>query len=276
LADLKSTKPKAKGIAFKEPCESTTTIFSQQLKDKGLSQDKGKGILVEPEKPLKKKDQLKFDEEIALKLQAKIDEEERIDRAEEENIDEANMAWDDIQAKVDADYQLAKRLQAKEQKQFTIKEKAALFKELLEQRRKHFAAKRAEEKRNKPPTKTQQKKIMITYLKNMEGWKHKDLKSKDFDSIKELFDKASTRVNMFVDFRTELVEGSSKRSGEELEQESTKKPKVDEDKDSSELQTLMEVIPDEEEVAIDVVPLATKSPSIVDWKIHKKGKKSYY
>ncbi|GJS47077.1 reverse transcriptase domain-containing protein [Tanacetum coccineum] len=38
----------------------------------------------------------------------------------------------------------------------------------------------------------------------------------------------------------------------------------------------MEVIPDEEEVAIDVVPLATKSPTIVDWKIHKEGKKSYY
>ncbi|GKB82726.1 hypothetical protein Tco_0949621 [Tanacetum coccineum] len=38
----------------------------------------------------------------------------------------------------------------------------------------------------------------------------------------------------------------------------------------------MEVIPDKEEVTIDVVPLATKSPKIVDWKIHKKGKKSYY
>ncbi|GJR90690.1 reverse transcriptase domain-containing protein [Tanacetum coccineum] len=38
----------------------------------------------------------------------------------------------------------------------------------------------------------------------------------------------------------------------------------------------MKVIPDEEEVAIDVVPLATKPPTIIDWKIHKKGKKSYY
>ncbi|GJZ90482.1 hypothetical protein Tco_0662409 [Tanacetum coccineum] len=64
---------------------------------------------------------------------------------------------------------LAKRLQAEEQKQFTIEEKVTLFKEHLKQRRKHFAAKRAKEKRNKPPTKTQQKKIMITYLKNMEG-----------------------------------------------------------------------------------------------------------
>ncbi|GJV27923.1 hypothetical protein Tco_1384371 [Tanacetum coccineum] len=108
-------------------------------------EDKGKGKMVEPEpmKPTKKKVQIMLDKEIALKLQAEIDEEERIARADEEKIDEANIAWDDIQAKVDADYQLAERLQAEEQEQFTIKEKATLFKELLEPRRKHFAAKRA-------------------------------------------------------------------------------------------------------------------------------------
>ncbi|GJR20060.1 hypothetical protein Tco_0968587 [Tanacetum coccineum] len=99
LAKLKSIKPKAKGIVLQEPGKSTTTTT---ISSKGLSQDKGKGILVEPEKPLKKKDQFKLDEEIALKLQAEIDKEERIARAEEEKIDEANIAWDDIQAKVDA------------------------------------------------------------------------------------------------------------------------------------------------------------------------------
>ncbi|GKE54224.1 hypothetical protein Tco_1489380 [Tanacetum coccineum] len=61
-----------------------------------------------------------------------------------------------------------------------------------------------------------------------------------------------------------------------MEQESTKKQKVDEDKDTSKLQSLMEVIPYKEEVAIDVVPLATKPPTIVDWKIHKEGKNSYF
>ncbi|GKE76400.1 hypothetical protein Tco_1542520, partial [Tanacetum coccineum] len=35
-------------------------------------------------------------------------------------------------------------------------------------------------------------------------------------------------------------------------------------------------VPDEEEIAIDAIPLATKPPSIVDWKIHKEGKISYY
>ncbi|GJY49357.1 hypothetical protein Tco_0439313 [Tanacetum coccineum] len=117
---------------------------------------------------------------------------------------------------------------------------------------------------------------MCTYLKNIEGKKPKDLKNKSFDSIQKMFDRAFKRVNTFVDFRTNLVEGSSKRAGEELEQESTKKQKVDVDKDIAELQSLMEVIPDEEEVAIDVVPLATKPPTIVDWKIYKEGKKSYY
>ncbi|GJW07671.1 hypothetical protein Tco_1570094 [Tanacetum coccineum] len=51
---------------------------------------------------------------------------------------------------------------------------------------------------------------------------------------------------------------------------------VDEDNETSELQRLIEVVPNKEEVAIDAIPLATKPPSIVDYKIHKEGKKTYY
>ncbi|GKC76406.1 hypothetical protein Tco_1127180 [Tanacetum coccineum] len=107
----------------------------------------------------------------------------------------------------------------------------------------------------------------------MEGWKHKDLKSKEFNYIKELFDKALKRVNMFVDFRTELVEGSSKRAGTELEQEVTKKQKVDDvqettevdnDQEAYKIKELMKIVSDEVEVAIDAIPLAVKPPSIVD------------
>ncbi|GJZ87601.1 hypothetical protein Tco_0659211 [Tanacetum coccineum] len=49
---------------------------------------------------------------IVFQEPAEIDEEERISRAEEEKTDESNITWDDIQAKVDADYQLAERLQS--------------------------------------------------------------------------------------------------------------------------------------------------------------------
>ncbi|GKD35266.1 hypothetical protein Tco_1250775 [Tanacetum coccineum] len=116
---------------------------------------------------------------------------------------------------------------------------------------------------------------MCTYLKNMEGYKLNDLKLKEFDSIQEMFDRAFKRVNTFKDFRTELVEGKEKRAGVELVQESIKKQKVEDDKETAELKQRMEIIPDEE-VAIDVIPLASKSPSIVGWKIHKEGRKSYY
>ncbi|GKF09582.1 hypothetical protein Tco_0043806, partial [Tanacetum coccineum] len=124
-----------KGIDITELGTSTTTIIISSQPSQAKVQDKGNGIIVEPDEPLKKKDQLKLDEEMALKLQTEIDEEERLAREK----DEANVAltdkWDDIQAKVDADYQLAQRLQAKEQEQFTTKQKATLFKELSEQRR---------------------------------------------------------------------------------------------------------------------------------------------
>ncbi|GJZ44059.1 hypothetical protein Tco_0591314 [Tanacetum coccineum] len=95
---------------------------------------------------------------------------------------------------------------------------------------------------------------MCTYLKNIEGYKLKDLKSKGFDSIQEMFDRAFKRVNTFEDFRTKLVEGKEKRIRAELVQESTKKQKVEDDKETVEIKQLMKVIPDKEEVAIDAIP----------------------
>ncbi|GJV41091.1 hypothetical protein Tco_1419531, partial [Tanacetum coccineum] len=129
------------------------------------------------------------EQELASKLHAEK-EEERLVREKAYQTEEANIVWDDIQAKIKADYPLAQRLQAQEQKELTDEEKARLFIQFLDQRRKHFAAKRAEEKRNIPPTRAQQRSIMCTYLKNMEGWKPKSLKNKSFANIQELFDKA--------------------------------------------------------------------------------------
>ncbi|GJZ38568.1 hypothetical protein Tco_0585131 [Tanacetum coccineum] len=100
----------------------------------------------------------------------------------------------------------------------------------------------------------------------MAGWKPKDLKTKSFVNVQELFDKAMKRVNTFVDMDTELVE----------EQEKAKKQKIDDDQEEAEMKKLMEIIPDEEEVAVDAIPLATKPPSIIDWKIVKEGKMSFF
>ncbi|GKF76654.1 hypothetical protein Tco_0229124 [Tanacetum coccineum] len=119
---------------------------------------------------------------------------------------------------------------------------------------------------------------MSTYLKNIAGYKHNQLKNKSFNDIQKLFDKPMKRVNTFIDMDTELVEGSevrvegsetraegsSKRAGEELKRENAKKQKVDEDREIAKLKRLIEVMPDKEEVALDAIPLVVKSPSIVD------------
>ncbi|GKB45598.1 hypothetical protein Tco_0896351 [Tanacetum coccineum] len=92
LMEIKSTKPKEKGVVIQELGESTT-IKSSQLPSQ-QSQDKGKGILIEPVKLINKKDLIRLDEEVALKLQAEFDEEERLAREKAEKEKKANIALD--------------------------------------------------------------------------------------------------------------------------------------------------------------------------------------
>ncbi|GJS17433.1 hypothetical protein Tco_0411905 [Tanacetum coccineum] len=89
LIEIKSAKPKAKGIVMQEPSESTPTISlqqSSQVKGQG-SKDKGKENMIEPKKPLKKKDQIKFDEEESLSLQEEFDEEDRLAREKAQQVE---------------------------------------------------------------------------------------------------------------------------------------------------------------------------------------------
>nr|GEW49959.1 putative ribonuclease H-like domain-containing protein [Tanacetum cinerariifolium] len=214
-----STRPKAKGLVIHEQEQAPTPTVSSQQPSQVKDNSKGNMVKLKHVKKLSKKDQLMIDEELTFKLQAEEEEEEekeeRLAREKAQQIKEVSIAWDDVQAKIDADYELTQRLQAEEQEELTDAEKAKLFMQFLEKKRKFFAAKRAEEKRNRPPTRAQQRSIM---------------------SMKKL--------NTFVDFKPELVEESLKKaeaeitqesslktSGDELKQERSKKQKVEDDKE---------------------------------------------
>ncbi|GJU41780.1 hypothetical protein Tco_1194737, partial [Tanacetum coccineum] len=86
-------RPKARGVVVQEPSEFTITTSPSQPSQLPQAKYKGKEKMVEPEKPLKKKDQILIDEEIAQRLQeelqAKVEEEERLARQNEED---ANIA----------------------------------------------------------------------------------------------------------------------------------------------------------------------------------------
>ncbi|GJU78885.1 hypothetical protein Tco_1275955 [Tanacetum coccineum] len=176
------------------------------------------------------------------------------------------------------DYELAARLQAQEQEELTVEEKSKLFVELMDKRKKHFTRLRAEEQRRKPPTKPQKRNQMCTYLKNMVGFTHSQLKNKSFDEVQKAFDKTMGWIDSFVSMYYEVVKGgkekdegsvtrveesSSKRADTELEQERIKKQKIDDDQEEVEMKKLMKIVVDEE-IAVDAIPLATKPPIIVD------------
>ncbi|GJR05254.1 hypothetical protein Tco_0528238 [Tanacetum coccineum] len=82
LIEIKAAKPKAVITA------ATTTITTITRPKARGAKYKGKAKMMEPEKPLKKKDQILVDEEIAQRLQeelqAELEEEERLARQKEE------------------------------------------------------------------------------------------------------------------------------------------------------------------------------------------------
>ncbi|GKB43281.1 hypothetical protein Tco_0888223 [Tanacetum coccineum] len=251
--------------------------------------------MVEPEKPLKKKDQIALDEELALKLHA--EEQAELERMQKERVTQEEASreaiieeLDSIQAMIEADEQLAARLQAEEQEQFSIEEKSRMLVEMIAERKKFFVAQRAAEQRSKPPTKTRIRNRMCAYLKNMGGYKHNQLKGRSYKEIQKLFDKAYKQVNSFVPMDSEVVkssetrtEGSSKRAEDELESDKSKKQKIDEhveaekddDQEEAEMKMHIEIVKDDE-VAIDAIPLATKPLMIVEYKIDKEGKMGYF
>ncbi|GKB95387.1 hypothetical protein Tco_0981524, partial [Tanacetum coccineum] len=64
LIEIKAAKPKARGVIFQEPSEFTTTTSPSQPSQLPQAKYKGKGKMVEPKKPLKKNDQVMFNNEV--------------------------------------------------------------------------------------------------------------------------------------------------------------------------------------------------------------------
>nr|GEY01451.1 hypothetical protein [Tanacetum cinerariifolium] len=308
LIKLRSKKEKVKGVAFRDVEEpprltrSTTTLQPLPTID---PKDKGKGVLVEeePEKQekVKRKDQglaqIKSDADLAQRI---YDEElVELDRAQKEKQKqkEATIAalteeFDEIQARMDADHELAIRMTHEEQEKYTIKERVRLLAKYFERRKKQLAEKRAEAIRNKPPTRTQVRNKTITYLKHMGNYTYQQLKHKTFKELYKLYQKEQKWINDFVPMDSEkedkksveleskgkkgkrikrvadsaLKHKSSKKQKMIQEQESTKSDEeesADYEHENKELRMWLIVVSDEKET-IDEEILSTNYPR-VNW-----------
>ncbi|GJR22886.1 hypothetical protein Tco_0971413 [Tanacetum coccineum] len=139
-----------------------------------------------------------------------------------------------------ADALFAAKLQQEDREQYTIKERAKFLAETIAAQRKFRATQRAVEIRSRPPTKTQLRNMMMTYLKNMGGYKHNQLKGKTYEEIQGLYEREQKFIHDFVLMDSEKEEKKSmepesegkkskrlkRTAGSYAIQKSPKKPKV--------------------------------------------------
>ncbi|GKD30273.1 hypothetical protein Tco_1241051 [Tanacetum coccineum] len=278
LIKMKEEKAKEKGVAIKDvedssrPIRSITTLQPLPTidpKDKELAQRLHEEELAELDRAQKEKQKQEEATNAAL--------------AEE---------FDEIQARMDADHELAVRLTHEEQEKYTIEERATLLAEYFERRKKQLAAERAEAIRNKPPTRAQVRNMMITYLKHMGKYTHQQLKHKTLEELQKLYQKEQKWINDFKPMDSEEDGSNTKKAGKRIKriaystskQKSPKKPKVIKEQESAksneeaaanyeqekeELRMWLVVVPDEDET-VDPNILSVKYP-IVDWESQNLG-----
>ncbi|GJS93055.1 hypothetical protein Tco_0800023 [Tanacetum coccineum] len=171
LIKMKEEKAKEKGVSIKDikdssrPARSILTLKPLPTID---PKDKGKSVLEEPE-PAKKMTRSDFDA-AQIARDAEITRQLQVDLQAE--------TYDEVQAGIDADALFAAKLQQEEREEYTIEERAKFLAETIAAQRKFRAAQRSTEIRSRPPTKSQLRNLMMTYLKNMGGYKYSQLKSK--------------------------------------------------------------------------------------------------
>ncbi|GKB31478.1 hypothetical protein Tco_0870879 [Tanacetum coccineum] len=246
---------KLKGVEIKEmkdaerPARSILTLKPLLKLD---PKDKGKGVLEEEPEP----------------VQAELDEEARLERQRQEQASlnyTANL-YDEVQARIDVDHELAKQL---------AEQRAAVI-------------------RNKPLTRSQLRSLMTTYLKHTGKYKHAQLNKKTLEEIQVLYIKEQERIIDFVPIRSERdermiekmnmkaagvheekvleepdstkvevkqegnKESTRKRLGRRLKMKATKKSrmqKTDSDLEEEEhLKTFLKLVPDKEGIIDYEVP----------------------
>ncbi|GJZ51960.1 hypothetical protein Tco_0606475 [Tanacetum coccineum] len=251
LIKMKQQKSKEKGVAITDVedtsqhirlVRSMTTLQPLPTID---PKDKGKGVLVEE---TKKSHKVKRRDQGDLQVQADVE-----------------------MAHIDADALFAAKLQQEERDQFTIKERAKFLVETIEAQRKFRAAQRATEIRSKPPTKTQLRNMMMTYLKNMEA-----KKSEEFESERRPARGRRRKTLARKRTGTKLDKDSAKRQklkNDAEEQESAKsddEETTDYEQEKEKLRLSLRIVPnDDDEVYYE--PLSRKFP-IVDFEYQLLGR----
>ncbi|GJR17420.1 hypothetical protein Tco_0965947 [Tanacetum coccineum] len=120
-----------------------------------------------------------------------------------------------IQARLNVDHILAEKIQHEEREQYSIEDRAKFLHDTIAAQRKFLAEQRYAAIRNKPPTISQLRNQMITYLKHVANKKHAELKSKSFEEIQVLYERYKKQDQTFVAIGSEEDERAIKKMNEQ-------------------------------------------------------------
>ncbi|GJW63775.1 hypothetical protein Tco_0115659 [Tanacetum coccineum] len=202
LVSMSQNKAKQKGVEIKDVedsdrprATSTRSVLTLKPLPKIDPKDKGKKVLGE---------------------EAKSD-------VESEGVDEAETKFDQLakdeeiarKARIEADRLLAARLQEEERETFTVEERAKFLYDTIAAQRRFLAQQRAAAIRSRPPTRTQLRNQMMTYLKHVGGKKHADLKNKNIEEIQVLYKEVKRYDKNFIAIGSAEDERQIKEKNEE-------------------------------------------------------------
>ncbi|GKB34532.1 hypothetical protein Tco_0879474 [Tanacetum coccineum] len=207
----------------------------------GETKTKERVLKESPVKKVKKSDldavQIAKDAEIArLVYEKELAEMER-EREERKRQDQASVdyiasLYDEVQAKMYLVREAARLNKWEQRRMYTIEERSKLLAEFFERRKKLLAEERAAV-RNKPPTRTQMRSLMMTYLKHTGKYRHNQLNKKTFEEIQALYIKEQERDAIFMPIGSErdekMIDNMNKKAADmdkEEVPEETKSTKV--------------------------------------------------
>ncbi|GKB15954.1 hypothetical protein Tco_0849877 [Tanacetum coccineum] len=232
LVSMSQNKAKQKGVEIKDDedsdrprATSTRSVLTLKPLPKIDPKDKGKKVLEEEAESdaesegvveaERKFDQLAKDEEIAIKVQEDWEAEE------------------DIQARIEADKLLAARLQeeeremfiVEEREMFIVEERAKFLYDTITAQRRFLSQQRVAAIRSRPPTRTQLRNQMMTYLKHGGGKKHAELKDKNFEEIQVLYKNVKRLKKRVVSETSREEDTATVPVEQEVTEQGTKKRK---------------------------------------------------
>nr|GEW80105.1 hypothetical protein [Tanacetum cinerariifolium] len=314
LTTAPSAARRRKGVVIIDPEETATpsTIIHTEAKSK----DKGKGILVEEPKPLKK--------------QAQIEQDEGYARESEENLNK-NIDWDEVIDQVQRKekennavirYQALKRkpqteAQAKKNMMIYLRNMAGFkmdyFKgmeyddirlifekyfnsnrvrgkanknidwdEVIDQvqrkKKEDNAVIRYQALKRKPQTEAQAKKNMMIYLKNMAGFKMDYFKGMKYDDIHPIFKKYFNSNVAFLENTKEQIEEEDSRALKKIsETQKVKAAKKQKlDEEVAELKRHLQIVPNDDDDIYTEATPLARKVPIVDYEIYTENNKPYY